>query len=679
MPLERRSLVQACNPKVHAYDPDAFLSVGNGNFAFTVDCTGLQSYLHEIEGKTPLCTMSWWGMHSYQGKEEARYDLLRLKQYQCRDRSVGYMTDPTGQEALFNDLRVNPHRFNLGRIALKARDTDELTFISSLCAIDQRLDLYSGLITSTFLYQGEQVRVETVCHPDQDQVAISVESSKIADGTLRVVLMFPYASHTISGSDYQRPDAHTSSLTCCEESRYCIKRRMDGTSYEVHLLASEQCSVAQVSPHEFALSGTNLVMQAAILFKQEGDEGKPASFAQTKALAANHWARFWWDGAFIDVSSSTDPRSSELQRRMMLSRYLLAIQCSSMTPPAETGLTCNSWYGKFHLEMHLLHAAHFALFGQAELLVRSLSWYTSILEGARQRAQSQGYRGARWPKMTDPSGNDSPSAIGTLLCWQQPHPIFYACLLKKTHAVLPPFWLDIVEATAAFMVDYLQFDKEQGWYVIGPPVIPVQENHDPQQTLNPTFELSYWRWALEQAVTLLQEAGRVVDKHWLEVLGSIAPLAHDGFAYLAQEHCPDTYGAYAFDHPSLLFSFGLLDGRDVDRNLMNNSLDRVLAHWQLNELWGWDFPLMAMTAARLGRSEDAVDLLLMDSPKNTYTANGHNAQLPKTDLPLYLPGNGAFLLALALMAGGWEGEYSHAPGFPDHGWVVNVEGLKRFW
>jgi hypothetical protein len=46
---------------------------------------------------------------------------------------------------------------------------------------------------------------------------------------------------------------------------------------------------------------------------------------------------------------------------------------------------------------------------------------------------------------------------------------------------------------------------------------------------------------------------------------------------------------------------------------------------------------------------------------------------------LYLPGNGALLLALALMAGGWEGETAHAPGFPKDGWVVRIENLKRFW
>ncbi len=77
---------------------------------------------------------------------------------------------------------------------------------------------------------------------------------------------------------------------------------------------------------------------------------------------------------------------------------------------------------------------------------------------------------------------------------------------------------------------------------------------------------------------------------------------------------------------------------------------------------------MAMTAARLGKPELALDLLLMDSPKNTYTSNGHNAQRPKEDLPpLYLPGNGALLLALALMAGGWEGSETPYPGFPKDG------------
>ena len=83
-----------------------------------------------------------------------------------------------------------------------------------------------------------------------------------------------------------------------------------------------------------------------------------------------------------------------------------------------------------------------------------------------------------------------------------------------------------------------------------------------------------------------------------------------------------------------------------------------------------------MTAARLGRPEDAVNALLMDTPKNRFLPNGHNYQRP--NLPLYLPGNGGLLAAIALMAAGWEGSpKATAPGFPRDGqWSVRWEGLR---
>jgi len=39
-------------------------------------------------------------------------------------------------------------------------------------------------------------------------------------------------------------------------------------------------------------------------------------------------------------------------------------------PPQETGLTVNSWYGKFHLEMHWWHGSHFALWNRLPLFER---------------------------------------------------------------------------------------------------------------------------------------------------------------------------------------------------------------------------------------------------------------------------------------------------------------------
>lgn len=64
----------------------------------------------------------------------------------------------------------------------------------------------------------------------------------------------------------------------------------------------------------------------------------------------------------------------------------------------------NSWFGKSHLEMHWWHAAHFALWGRAPILRRSLDWYNAILPFARELALSQGYdaerAGRKWSVLT---------------------------------------------------------------------------------------------------------------------------------------------------------------------------------------------------------------------------------------------------------------------------------------
>ena len=88
-------------------------------------------------------------------------------------------------------------------------------------------------------------------------------------------------------------------------------------------------------------------------------------------------------------------------------------------------------------------------------------------------------------------------------------------------------------------------------------------------------------------------------------------------------------------------------------------------HWE--NTWGWDFPMTAMTAARLGEPETAIDALFIESPRNAWLPNGHNAQ--RANLPLYLPGNGALLTATAMMACAWN-------GFPKGSWNVRWEGLR---
>jgi hypothetical protein len=206
-----------------------------------------------------------------------------------------------------------------------------------------------------------------------------------------------------------------------------------------------------------------------------------------------------------------------------------------------------------------------------------------------------------------------------------------------------------------------------GRYVLGPPVIPAQENHPPRETWNPTYELAYWNHALETAQRWRERLGMKREPKWDEVRARLSPLPVKDGVYLAHENCPQTFAERNRDHPSMLAAYGVLPGAGVDRETMRRTLRKVFADWKWADTWGWDFPMVAMTAARLGEPELAIDALFIESPKNTWLRSGHNQQ--RAGLPLYLPGNGALLLAIALMAVGTPS------GFPSKTWKVVSEGL----
>ena len=147
--------------------------------------------------------------------------------------------------------------------------------------------------------------------------------------------------------------------------------------------------------------------------------------------------------------------------------------------------------------------------------------------------------------------------------------------------------------------------------------------------------------------------------------------------YVNTESAPTTFtdADQRRDHPTLLGAYGFVASRRVDREAMRRTLRRVFETWHWTETWGWDYPLVAMTAARVGEPGLAIDALLMDTPKNRYHPNGHNYQRP--GLTIYLPGNGGLLSATAMMAAGWDSVPSaDAPGFPRTGWTVRGERLR---
>jgi hypothetical protein len=694
-PIDRQALVTRHNPVLHEFDVRSPLSVGNGEFCFTADATGLQTFPDAYNKTFPLCTMSDWGWHSFPNPQGFSMDTFAYKNYDAHGRPVGY-ADQISRDASSDYLRENPQKFNLGQIGFVLTKADGAPAqITDISGVEQTLDLWNGVLHSHFLFDGQPVDVQTVCLPLGDTIAINVKSPLIKTGQLNVQIRFPYASASESGSDWTKPDAHTTTIINDEHSPVAatLERTLDKTSYDVAVEWSSGGPMKQTAAHQFLVSPSkdadNFIFAARFVnagSNLQNYTGVHArSFAQIAGDVQKYWNNFWSTGGAIDLSQSKDPRWQELERRIVLSEYLTAIQSAGENPPAETGLTLNSWYGKFHMEMYWWHDAHFALWGRAPLLENSLGYYERILPEATANAKRQGYDGARWPKMTDPSGMDTPSSVGAFLIWQEPAPIYLAELDYRAHpdqATLEKF-RDVIFATANFMVSYAWWDEAQQRYELGPPLNEAQEQLAPKTKLfNPTYELTYWRWGLETAQQWRVRLGLPRDENWDKVLQHLSkPTVADG-KYLFAESLPDSYTnpQWIKDHPAVLNAYGVLPGPGIDRDTMQHTFDWIWTNWDWSSTWGWDYPALAMCAARLGDPERAIQALLLDTGKNHYEISGHNFQRDANSnaLPLYLPGNGGLLTAVAMMAAGWDGAPKrNAPGFPDNGqWVVRWEGLR---
>ncbi len=63
----------------------------------------------------------------------------------------------------------------------------------------------------------------------------------------------------------------------------------------------------------------------------------------------------------------------------------------------------------------------------------------------------------------------------------------------------------------------------------------------------------------------------------------------------------------------------LLPQKNVDFETAHRTLLKVWATWDWKRCWGWDFPWVAMSAARLNEPKLAIDALLIDAgSKNNY-------------------------------------------------------------
>ncbi len=672
--MDRKTLVTRHNITFTTANSADIPQVGNGEIAFGIDVTGLQT----LYGNT----LSQWGWHSTVPPVKNPVEAFKMFEIEVHGHIATYPASAAGQEELFSWLRENPHRLNLGKIAflLDGKHVEE-KHLTDIC---QTLDLWRGVITSNYSLAGVPVTVTTACHPKLDMLIAEVRSPLIKAKRLAIEIAFPYGHATEkSGADWNAHERHSTDVLTTEQSAL-FKRKLDEDRYETSLVWEAKASIEKLAEHLYTLqpAGESESFSFVCRFAPKIDDTPTVKFEKALTVTMAHWEKFWTSGGAIDLSGSSDPRWKELERRIVLSQYLLAVNEAGSLPPQESGLLNNSgWYGKFHLEMHWWHGAHYQLWNRWELFERSLGWYRDTLPVARGIAKRQGYCGGRWPKMIGPDGRFGPSVCGPWLIWQQPHPIFYAEQNYRLHPTPETLdkWKDVVFETAEFMASYAHKNEDTGKYDLGPWVINAAENNlDVKHiTINPAFELSYWRYGLRVACVWRERMGLPEKADWKSVIANLAPLPVENGVYVMWEGVPDMWTKYNCGHPDVIGTGAFLPNEGVDINTLQNTVDKVFKQWNMYSTWGWDFPWLAMAAARAGKPQQALDALFLEAAhKNNFNVCGVNMGGPAHT---YFPGNGGLLYVVAMMAAGWDGGPDRdAPGFPDDGtWVVRHEGLMK--
>jgi hypothetical protein len=267
----------------------------------------------------------------------------------------------------------NPNRINLGRIGLKYKGAT--LSAAQISHPVQELDVWNGVITSTFSIDDEVVKVITQGDFDTDSVVFHIESQLVATGDLEVEFDFPYPpihstkyKYEVFVGVYDFPLNHSTSImkiSQASDDEAHIYHELQETSYYVNLRwpavapltlsKNDPANSAAVTAHQYTLSskahgsGKSEVMEFSANFAPESQRADlPATIRRRNTRG---WNQYWRRGGFVDVvTSSSNPKANELQRRIVLSQYHVRVNsAASRQSPQESGLMNNGWYGKFAL------------------------------------------------------------------------------------------------------------------------------------------------------------------------------------------------------------------------------------------------------------------------------------------------------------------------------------------
>ena len=106
---------------------------------------------------------------------------------------------------------------------------------------------------------------------------------------------------------------------------------------------------------------------------------------------------------------------------------------------------------------------------------------------------------------------------------------------------------------------------------------------------------------------------------------------------------------------------GALPGEGIDKEALRKNLNAGAHPGVMQNSVTWGTAMAAMCAARLGEPERAIDLLVGKFDENPFRPSGYTVRRPD-QTPMYMPANGGWLSAVAMMAAGWDGRHGRIAG-----------------
>ena len=440
-PLDRHAIVTRHNVKgAHL---ESTLPIGNGNFCFNVDGTGLQTFGGN--------TLSHWGWYSDPLPAEFTWaDVPPCGTY-AQGRLTGGDPWPSDKAPLYHWVRNNPRCMNLARVRFVKKDGAPIN-PQDVDLLERELDLWSGVHQTTFTLGGKTVNVTTCVTDDallDTTVAVRIESELVRSGELVVQIDFPNPDLT--------PGPWVGSFNDAQSTPFEIQRVDDDKALVVKRLLQNEYAQGVVGDYSYsarvdavggkveqvgetsAIRVTGLdadTLDLAITF-DGGDYSSfptddsvltsaPVSFDEAQEISQARWETFWTSGAAVDLSESADPRWKELERRVVLSQFQLRTNSAGDWPCGESGLvTICPWSGRFQMEMvwwHLVHWWAWIALSLPTTLSRSIRKFKTTRGSLPNNSDTKDSNG----KGNAPDGRTAPWVGNLVLLWKQPHPIFFA-------------------------------------------------------------------------------------------------------------------------------------------------------------------------------------------------------------------------------------------------------------